>query len=80
MGRLRVRDAEYHLPSRIKKNAPSLAEGTVPDFAKVQEDIVALNTWADRKVTPSLRPASFRGPSTSISSSRTPFPSMAASS
>jgi hemolysin activation/secretion protein len=56
VGRLRVRDAKYHLPSQIKKNAPSLAEGTVPDFAKVQEDIVALNTWADRKVTPSLRP------------------------
>ncbi len=56
VGRLRVRDAKYHLPSQIKKNAPSLAEGTVPDFAKVQEDIVALNGWADRKVTPSLKP------------------------
>ncbi len=56
VGRLRVRDAKYHLPSQIKRNAPSLAEGTVPDFAKVQEDIVALNRWADRKVTPSLRP------------------------
>ena len=56
VGRLRVRDAKYHLPSQIKKNAPSLAEGTVPDFAKVQEDIVALNGWADRKVTPSVRP------------------------
>ena len=56
VGRLRVRDAKYHLPSQIKKNAPSLAEGTVPDFAQVQEDIVALNGWADRKVTPSLRP------------------------
>lgn len=56
VGRLRVRDAKYHLPSQIKKNAPSLAEGTVPDFAKVQEDIVALNGWADRKITPSVRP------------------------
>jgi len=56
IGRLRVRDAKYHLPSQIRKNAPSLAEGTVPDFAKVQEDIVALNGWADRKVTPSVRP------------------------
>ena len=56
VGRLRVRGSEYHLPSRIKENAPSLAEGTVPDFAKVQEDIVALNSWADRKVTPSLKP------------------------
>lgn len=56
VGRLRVREANYHLPSRIKQNAPSLAEGTVPDFAKVQEDIVALNSWPDRKVTPSLHP------------------------
>lgn len=56
VGRLRVRDAKYHLPSEIKENAPSLAEGTVPDFAKVQEDIVALNSWSARKVTPSLRP------------------------
>lgn len=56
VGRLRVRGSEYHLPSKIKENAPSLAEGTVPDFAKVQEDIVALNSWADRKVTPSVQP------------------------
>lgn len=56
VGRLRVREAKYFLPSEIKRNAPSLAEGTVPDFAKVQDDIVALNTWADRKVTPSLQP------------------------
>lgn len=56
VGRLRMRDAKYHLPSKIKQNAPSLAEGTVPDFAEVQEDIIALNTWADRKVTPSLNP------------------------
>jgi len=56
VGRLRVRDAKYHLPSKIKENAPSLAEGTVPDFAEVQKDIIALNSWADRKVTPSLSP------------------------
>lgn len=56
VGRLRVRGSEYHLPSKIKENIPSLAEGTVPDFAKVQEDIIALNAWADRKVTPSVQP------------------------
>lgn len=61
VGRLRVRDAKYHLPSKIKENATSLAEGTVPDFAKVQEDIVALNGWADRKVTPSVRPGMVPG-------------------
>lgn len=56
VGRLRVRGAKYFLPSQIQKHAPSLAEGTVPDFAEVQEDIIDLNTWADRKITPSLNP------------------------
>lgn len=56
VGRLRVRGAKFFLPSEIKRAAPSLAEGTVPDFNQVQQDIVNLNTWADRRVTPSLRP------------------------
>lgn len=56
VGRLRVRDAKYHLPSKIVENAPSLAEGSVPNFNEVQRDIVALNKWSARKVTPSLNP------------------------
>jgi hemolysin activation/secretion protein len=56
VGRLRVRGAKFFLPSEVKRAAPSLAEGRVPDFNEVQEDVVKLNTWADRKVTPSLRP------------------------
>lgn len=56
VGRLRVRDAKFFLPSEIKRAAPSLAEGTVPDFKKVESDIVNLNRWADRRVTPSLKP------------------------
>jgi hemolysin activation/secretion protein len=56
VGRLRVRGAKYFLPSEVKKNAPSLQEGTVPDFAQVQEDIVKLNAWSDRRITPSLLP------------------------
>jgi hemolysin activation/secretion protein len=55
VGRLRVRNSHYFLPSTIKKNAPSLAEGSVPNFNEVTQDIVALNQWPDRRITPSLK-------------------------
>jgi len=54
--RLRVRGAKYHLPSRIRAGAPSLAEGTVPNMNDVRREILALNRQADRRVTPELRP------------------------
>jgi hemolysin activation/secretion protein len=56
VGRLTVKGARYHLPSEIKKAAPSLAEGTTPDFNQVTKDILALNNWADRQVIPTIRP------------------------
>ena len=56
IGRLRVKGAHYYLPSAIKNAAPSMAEGTVPDFNAVQKDIVALNQIPGRQVTPVLRP------------------------
>ena len=55
VGRLRVKGSRYFSPDQIKKAAPSLAEGTVPDFNKVSQDIVALNQLPDRRVTPTLR-------------------------
>jgi hemolysin activation/secretion protein len=55
VGRLRVRNSHYFLPSTIKENAPALAEGTVPNFNEVTQDIVALNQWPDRRITPSLK-------------------------
>jgi len=55
VGRLRVKGARFYSPEQIKAAAPSLAEGTVPDFNKVSRDIVALNQLADRRVTPELR-------------------------
>lgn len=54
VGRLRVVDSKYHLPSQIKQLAPSLAEGTVPNMTEVQKDIVALNQQPDLRVTPHL--------------------------
>ncbi len=56
IGRLRVNGARYFLPSTIKAEAPSLAEGSVPDFNKVKAEILALNRLPDRQVKPELRP------------------------
>jgi hemolysin activation/secretion protein len=55
VGRLRVKGAKYFLPSKIKEKAPSMAEGNVPNFNEVQKEIMALNRWRDRKITPELR-------------------------
>ncbi len=55
LGQLRVKGARYFLPSAIKARARSLAEGKVVNFNDVNRDITALNTLADRQVTPSLR-------------------------
>lgn len=56
VGRLRVNGARYFLPSQIKREAPSLAEGKVPNLDQVGKEIVGLNHLADRRVTPALRP------------------------
>ena len=58
VGRLTVNGARYFSPEEIKKQAPSLAEGTVPDFSDsgpVVRDIVGLNQLPDRRITPVLR-------------------------
>jgi len=61
VGRLRVRGSKFYSIEQIKKMAPSLAEGTVPNFNDVQRDIIALNQLADRQVTPSLKPGVIPG-------------------
>lgn len=55
VGRLRVTGSRYFLPSRIKAEAPSMAEGELPDMKRVEKDILALNRLSDRRVTPQLR-------------------------
>jgi hemolysin activation/secretion protein len=55
VGRLRVKGSRYFSLDEIKAEAPSLAEGTVPNFNDVSRDIVALNQIPDRRVTPALR-------------------------
>lgn len=55
VGRLRVKGSRYFLPSKIKEQAASMAEGLVPNFNEVTKDIQALNRFRDRKITPELR-------------------------
>lgn len=55
VGRLRVKGSRYFDLANIKHSAPSLREGTLPDFQAVTKDIVALNRWPDRRITPALR-------------------------
>ena len=56
VGRLRVHGAKYFSISQIKKQVPSMAEGTVVDFNRVTKEIIALNQLPDRQVSPSLKP------------------------
>ncbi|WP_448046346.1 ShlB/FhaC/HecB family hemolysin secretion/activation protein [Bradyrhizobium liaoningense] len=55
VGRLRVKNARYFDLDKIKGGASSLKPGTVPNFGAVTKDIVSLNQWPDRRVTPALR-------------------------
>ncbi|EGK70076.1 Hemolysin activation/secretion protein [Methyloversatilis universalis FAM5] len=59
--RLRVTGAEYTLPSAVRDAAPSLAEGGVPHFPDVQEDLGRLGRNADLRVTPLLQPGRIPG-------------------
>ncbi len=61
VGRLRVKGSRFYSVEQIKKMAPSLEEGTVPNFNDVQRDIIALNQIADRQITPSLKPGAIPG-------------------
>lgn len=53
--RLRVKGSRYYSLGFIKEQTPSLAEGQVPYFPDVQEDMASLNRTADRRVTPVMK-------------------------
>lgn len=55
VGHVRVTNSKYHDLDTIKKSARSLKPGVLPDFDDATKDIVALNQWPDRRVTPALR-------------------------
>jgi hemolysin activation/secretion protein len=54
--RLRVSGARYYSLGEIKAGTPELAEGKVPYFPEVQKQLTAVNSSAERRVTPLLRP------------------------
>jgi hemolysin activation/secretion protein len=55
VGRLRVANSRYFDIEKIKGKTPSLKEGELPNFNEVTKDLVALNQWPDRRVTPALK-------------------------
>jgi hemolysin activation/secretion protein len=52
VGRLRINGAKWFLPSRIRSEVPSLAEGSVPNFKQVEKEIMAANRFGDRSIRP----------------------------
>ncbi len=56
VGELAVKGARYFMPSKVRKQAQSLAEGKVINFNDVTRDVVALNKLPDRRVQPKLEP------------------------
>lgn len=55
VGQLSVKGSRYFSLAEIKRRAPSLAPGSVPNFNDVTREIVALNGQADLRVTPEMR-------------------------
>lgn len=56
VGRLRVKGSRFYSLDAIRKGVPSIAEGKVPNFNDLTREIIALNQWPDRRVTPNLHP------------------------
>ena len=52
--RTRVSGAQYTLPSRIRAEAPSTAEGLVPYFPDMQRELAAVSRAPGVRVTPTL--------------------------
>ncbi len=61
VGRLTVRGSKFHDIERIKRLAPSLAEGSLPNFRDVEKDVIRLNKRADLRVTPEFKPGAAPG-------------------
>jgi hemolysin activation/secretion protein len=59
--RLKVAGAQYTLPSGVKAQVGELAEGNVPNFKRMQEQLAQANRRADARVTPVLRAGKLPG-------------------
>jgi len=61
VNKLTVLGSKYHSLARIKQQAPAFAEGSVPDFSVVQQNLTTLNQQADQIVTPALKAGATAG-------------------
>ena len=64
VGRLRVKGSRYYSLDAIRRGAPSIAPGKVPNFSDLTREIIGLNQWPDRRVTvtsESIRPGAEPG-------------------
>jgi len=61
VGRLRVVASQYHLPSRVKEQVPSLREGQIPNFNEAQKEVAELNRLPESNVTPLVKPGKTPG-------------------
>lgn len=53
--KLSVKGAEYHLPSKVRSQMPSLQPGQIPYFPQVQQELAAVQS-GDMQVTPLINP------------------------
>lgn len=61
VGRLTVTGSRFFDIEKIRRRAKSLHEGMLPDFNAVQKDLMALNQWPDRRITPAINPGAIEG-------------------
>lgn len=61
IGRVRVSEARYTSPLEIRNAVPALAEGSVPDFDLVQQQLTALSSTGKRQVVPVVRAGALPG-------------------
>lgn len=59
--RLRVTNSRYFSQGYIREQVPELAEGRVPNFNVLQEQLARVNRTEDRRVQPLLRPGKTPG-------------------
>ncbi len=53
--KLRVKGSRYYSLGAIRARVPELAEGGVPNFPEMQQELAQLNRGADRQIAPVLR-------------------------
>jgi len=61
VGRLRITGSRYFSLDQIRREAPSLSEGTSPNFSQVTRDLQVLNDIPDRRITPTVSPGEIPG-------------------